>query len=336
MYSFSKIPSFLKSAFLASRENNYAPKFLESKVLLYAVVLLLIVKIIAAGFFLPLPKNIFFADVTKIDLVNLLNKNRGELGLNTLVENEKLDQAARLKAQDMVNNGYFSHNSPQGVTPWHWFGQVNYKYKYAGENLAVGFVDSKNVYEAWFNSPSHKANLLNSNYREVGTAVLQGFGGNNSILVVQLFGNPALTSPAVTNAAAKKPASPAVVASAEPKEATSPVKAEEKVAVNDNEKVLAKTTQYSFLSKSGGNTQNTFYYRFLNFMIYNSDEVLKYLSYVILMLVSACLLVSIMVNAEVQRKELLLRSLLLVVLLCASAFIDRDVIYQMMPYQVII
>src|SRR6185436_7850636 len=104
-----------------------------------------------------------------------------------------LNKAAMAKAQDMVKNGYFAHESPQGISPWYWFKQAGYVYKYAGENLAVGFVDSKTVYDAWFNSPSHKANLLNKNYTQVGTAIVSGFDGN-SIVVVQEFGRPLATT----------------------------------------------------------------------------------------------------------------------------------------------
>src|SRR6185436_16880757 len=102
--------------------------------------------------------------------------------------------------------------------PWYWFKQAGYVYKYAGENLAVGFVDSKTVYDAWFNSPSHKANLLNKNYTQVGTAIVSGFDGN-SIVVVQEFGRPLAT----TVASNPKPETPASSAGKlNPKQTTTP------------------------------------------------------------------------------------------------------------------
>src|SRR3989344_3788824 len=150
----SKMAFVFKKLFIPGIHNDYRPAFLQSSILLYVVIGLLLIKIISVGLFTPFFKNIFFADITKTALVNLLNQDRQNAGLGVLAENEKLNQAAMLKAQDMVKNGYFSHQSPQGITPWYWFGQAGYQYKYAGENLAVGFINSDEVFNAWFSSPS--------------------------------------------------------------------------------------------------------------------------------------------------------------------------------------
>ncbi|MGD0577062.1 MAG: CAP domain-containing protein, partial [Candidatus Staskawiczbacteria bacterium] len=153
-YFFEKIKYFT----LPSESNNYRSRFLESKILLYCVVLLLMLKI--AVVFVPInfPKNIFFADITQVALENFANQTRQSVGLQPLAESAKLDKAAQLKAQNMVANNYFAHTSPTGLTPWHWFLLVGYNYKYAGENLAIGFFDSDEVYKAWLNSPEHRAN----------------------------------------------------------------------------------------------------------------------------------------------------------------------------------
>ena len=186
---FNKISQKIKNFFVSHTNIIYAQKLLMSNFLLYLIVFTFVIKLIIVGIQTPIPQNLFFADITKIDLVNMLNENRKTLGLNVLVENETLNKAAKLKAEDMIKNNYFSHQSPQGITPWFWFKKAGYTYKYAGENLAVGFVDSETVYNAWFNSSSHRDNLLNKNYTEIGTAVVEGFE-SNSIVVVQLFGNP--------------------------------------------------------------------------------------------------------------------------------------------------
>ena len=180
-------------------------KIMESNILLGFVVLLLLLKIVLIGFSVNLPFNVFFADITKITLENLANQTRQSLGLGILASSLKLDQAARLKAEDMVKNQYFSHTSPTGVTPWFWFSQTDYNYKYAGENLAIGFFDSEEVYRAWLDSPSHKANLVNPNYREIGTAIASGFGQNKAVVVVQFFGSlkPAAASERVLSQSAE-------------------------------------------------------------------------------------------------------------------------------------
>ena len=54
-----------------------------------------------------------------------------------LAKSDMLQEAAEKKAQDMIENNYFAHTSPQGKTPWHWVEESGYDYRYAGENLAI-------------------------------------------------------------------------------------------------------------------------------------------------------------------------------------------------------
>lgn len=124
-------------------------------------------------------------------LIDLTNDNRLANNLTALIHNPLLDQAAQLKAEDMVRNGYFAHYSPTGVTPWHWFAQVGYYFIYAGENLAVNFTESKDVEDAWMKSPLHRANILDTRFKEIGLATSNGiYEGNSTTFVVQLFGAP--------------------------------------------------------------------------------------------------------------------------------------------------
>ncbi len=184
----------LKLIFVPGQENNYRPKFLESRVLIWCLLALFILKLITVPFLIYFPKSALFSDISKIILIELLNKDRQSAGLQSLKENTVLDNAAVLKAQDILEKDYFSHQSPEGVSPWHWFKIAGYNYKIAGENLAIGFLDSGEVNQAWLDSPSHKANLLNSNYKDVGIAILKGdFQGNETTVVVQLFGTPQQT-----------------------------------------------------------------------------------------------------------------------------------------------
>lgn len=124
-------------------------------------------------------------------LVDLTNKARLDSGQSTLVRNQVLDQAAQMKANDMASLGYFAHTSPAGITPWHWFSQVNYDFAYAGENLAVDFTESVDVENAWLGSPTHRANILNDNFTEIGIATAYGsYNGRPTTYVVQMFGKP--------------------------------------------------------------------------------------------------------------------------------------------------
>lgn len=186
----NEILAKIKLIFIPCKENKYYPKFLKSKFLFYYTVVLLLLELVIIPFFLYFPKSIFFADLTKTALFEFTNNARESSGLQPLKENPTLNEAAYLKAKDMIEKGYFAHYSPEGITPWHWIERSGYNYKLAGENLAIGFLDSEQVHRSWMNSLSHKKNILNPNYQEIGIAVLKdNFQGNETTLVVQFFGS---------------------------------------------------------------------------------------------------------------------------------------------------
>jgi hypothetical protein len=89
----------------------------------------------------------------------------------------------------MFSYNYWAHVSPKGVTPWDFIVSEGYQYTVAGENLAKNFTTSKDVVFAWMASPTHKANIVKSAYREVGFAVVNGvLNGAETTLVVQMLG----------------------------------------------------------------------------------------------------------------------------------------------------
>lgn len=124
-------------------------------------------------------------------VVKLTNEERASINAAPLQRNATLDAAAKLKAEDMAKNEYFAHFSPTGVSPWHWFDQAGYVYAHAGENLAIHFTDSSEVVEAWMDSPTHRQNIVNGLYTEIGVGTAKGkFDGYDTVYVVQLFGTP--------------------------------------------------------------------------------------------------------------------------------------------------
>ncbi|HLM84271.1 MAG TPA: CAP domain-containing protein, partial [Candidatus Bathyarchaeia archaeon] len=128
------------------------------------------------------------SDITAEKVIELTNQSRKTAGETTLSENPKLSSAAEAKAEDMIDNNYFSHTSPTGTTPWDWFQKVGYDYNYAGENLAMDFHSADNMEEAWMASPTHRANILNEKYTEIGTAVKEGIiSGHETTLAVVMF-----------------------------------------------------------------------------------------------------------------------------------------------------
>ena len=131
------------------------------------------------------------ASISAGEMINLTNESRVEAGLPSLLVNEKLTEAAREKADDMFANQYFDHNSPNGLTPWDFIKSAEYDYRYAGENLAIDFVTANGAHKALMESSSHRENILNSNYIEIGIAAVEGiFDGNKSIIIVEEFGTP--------------------------------------------------------------------------------------------------------------------------------------------------
>lgn len=130
------------------------------------------------------------SDITVQKIIELTNASREEKGESSLAANGKLAGAATEKAEDMIAKNYFSHTSPEGTTPWHWIEETNYEYNFAGENLAMDFHTAEKMQETWMASPTHRANILNEKYKEIGAAVKTGLlNGHQTVLVVVMFGS---------------------------------------------------------------------------------------------------------------------------------------------------
>ncbi len=157
----------------------------------------------------------YATNVSTAGLLEETNQQRTTNGKTVLALNSKLNQAAQAKANDMATRNYWSHNTPEGNEPWIFINQVGYVYKQAGENLAYGFDNSNGTVNGWMNSPTHKANLLENTYADVG------FGFANSsdyqstgpqTIVVAMYGTPqvaASTTPATPPPTAAAPVQPA-------------------------------------------------------------------------------------------------------------------------------
>lgn len=114
------------------------------------------------------------SNITVQEIVDKVNVERKRVGLPPVRENSMLNQAATAKAHNMFEEDYWAHFSPSGKDPWGFITGSGYKFSYAGENLARNFYTSDEVVNAWMNSPTHRANILNPNYQEVGIAVEDG------------------------------------------------------------------------------------------------------------------------------------------------------------------
>lgn len=98
----------------------------------------------------------------------LVNEQRAANGLSALTLSTTLSDVARLKSQDMHDNGYFSHTSPTYGSPFDMLKSLGISYRTAGENIAMGYASPEAVMDAWMNSAGHRANILNASYTQIG------------------------------------------------------------------------------------------------------------------------------------------------------------------------
>ena len=105
------------------------------------------------------------------EIAEMSNQYRISSSLASLTTNQTLANSAQSKADDMAAKAYFAHNSPDGTTPWSFFAAQKYDYSSAGENLALTNESATSVVDGWYTSPGHRANMLSTEYTDVGYGV---------------------------------------------------------------------------------------------------------------------------------------------------------------------
>ena len=128
--------------------------------------------------------------ITPDNVLRLMNEYRVEHGLSPLHEDASLAKAAEDRMRDMADGGWWSHESPEGVSPFVWLNVCGYRYLNAGENLACGFETAQLLVASWMESPGHRDNILGENFEDCGIAILEGstMGPASGMSVVVLFG----------------------------------------------------------------------------------------------------------------------------------------------------
>src|SRR3989338_3336151 len=132
-----------KKYFIPHHENDFKPHFLRGTsvaIIAFVIAGLFILSLVYSFVF---TRTDFYAAILSGVLVDLANTDRQVSGAPNLRLSPVLEEAARLKANDMIKDGYFAHVSPDGVAPWYWFRVAGYRFTHAGENLAVHFADSE-------------------------------------------------------------------------------------------------------------------------------------------------------------------------------------------------
>lgn len=143
--------------------------------------------------FLIFPQSASVSSFSSDQIIELTNQVRQNNNLPPLQPSYILSKTAYAKAQDILTNQYFSHISPQGKSPWSWLEDENYFYTVAGENLAAAFNSPQAIVNAWLSSATHRANLLDPDYEEIGVAVVTGYlNQKNTTIIVQHLASPLL------------------------------------------------------------------------------------------------------------------------------------------------
>jgi len=147
-------------------------------------------RLLAPLVFLLLATPLFAGEITKQSVLEGMNAHRAERGLPPLRIEPRLDAAAGDRMHDMEDLGYWSHESPDGRSPFLWLKPHGYPYSFAGENLACGFETSEVLVEAWMESKGHRDNIMSRFYTDCGIAIIEGSttGRASGKSIVVMFG----------------------------------------------------------------------------------------------------------------------------------------------------
>ncbi|HCJ58890.1 hypothetical protein SDC9_101259 [bioreactor metagenome] len=110
-------------------------------------------------------------------ILELCNAERAKSGLGALKANNDLTKLARMKSKDIVDKGYFAHQSPTYGSPFDMMRNYGISYMYAGENLAQNTTADR-AFQAWMNSEGHRKNIMNPNFTELGVGIASMDGSN--------------------------------------------------------------------------------------------------------------------------------------------------------------
>ncbi|MCK8436022.1 CAP domain-containing protein [Streptomyces sp. D2-8] len=109
-------------------------------------------------------------------VLSLVNEERAKVGCSPVAANSALADLAQSYSEDMAARGFFDHTDPGGRTPWDRAEKAGIS-NLGGENIARGQADAAAVMDAWMNSPGHRANILNCDFKTLGVGVELGSGG---------------------------------------------------------------------------------------------------------------------------------------------------------------
>jgi uncharacterized protein YkwD len=133
----------------------------------FALVILIAVVIAVAA---PL----LASEITTESVLSEMNAYRAKNGVWPLRIDSRLSLAAADRMRDMEELEYWAHDAPDGRSPFVWLKPRGYEFQSAGENLACGFETTEVLVQGWMESPGHRANILSTDYDDVGIAIIDG------------------------------------------------------------------------------------------------------------------------------------------------------------------
>ncbi|KAK1938057.1 Uncharacterized protein P3T76_009207 [Phytophthora citrophthora] len=104
---------------------------------------------------------------------------RAQKGINTLTIDLRLVKAAQLHSQDQVNSCFMTHTGTDIAKVGGRIKAQGYTYDAVAENVAAGQTTVEDVMTSWWNSPGHRANILNKDVLDVGFALAMNGTCNN-------------------------------------------------------------------------------------------------------------------------------------------------------------
>jgi len=122
------------------------------------------------------------------EVVDRTNAERTRRGLRPLTVDTRLAAAAQAHSADMVQRGFFAHESPDGRQVWDRAVAAGYAYRKVAENIAAGQRSAEEVVRGWMESPGHRANILDGDLTQIGVGRAEG--GSYGVYWTQVFGTP--------------------------------------------------------------------------------------------------------------------------------------------------
>jgi len=112
-------------------------------------------------------------NASELEMITMVNEERDRAGQSNVTQDLALREVARNHCKDMFERGYFSHYTPDGLSPFDRMNEAGISYALAGENLALA-PNTILAMKGLMNSPGHKANILSEKFNKIGVGVIDG------------------------------------------------------------------------------------------------------------------------------------------------------------------